>query len=200
MITFVHWLVILSAAINITGSVFYIKNTIQGTTKPNKVTWLMWGAAPMIGTFAALSLHSDPWVTSRIFLAGFFPLVVFIASFINPKSYWKITKFDVACGLLSLVALIIWLFMGQARTAILVAALADLFAALPTIIKCWKYPETETGFTFALGLLSVLLILPSIQVWNIENASFQVYLLVVNIILVFSVYRKHLSFINPLKN
>jgi hypothetical protein len=38
-------------------------------------------------------------------------------------------------------------------------------------------------------LLSVLLVIPSIPEWNIENSAFQVYLLIANIPLVVAVYR-----------
>jgi hypothetical protein len=130
------------------------------------------------------------WATTRVFLAGFLPLIVFITSFVNPQSYWKLTVFDIACGVCSLLALAIWGFADSPRLAILLAATGDGFAPLPNIRKAWKHPETETGLTFIFSLIAVLLVLPSIPVWNIENAAFQIYLLVVAIILIFAIYRK----------
>ncbi len=187
-----HWLVVASAVISILGASAYIRGTILGTTKPNRVTWLLWAAAPLIGTAAALSSHADIWATSRIFLAGFIPLLVFLATFANPNSYWKISTFDLLCGACSVLALVVWLVVDSPRLAILLAAIGDGFAALPTIRKAWSYPETETGLTYIASLISVLLVLPSIPKWNIENSAFQIYLLLVNILLIVSVYRKHL--------
>jgi hypothetical protein len=152
----------------------------------------MWALAPLIGTAAALSVHADLWATIRIFLAGFLPLLVFLASFINPQSYWKLTRFDIMCGVCAVVALIIWGFVDSPRTAILLAAIGDGFAAIPTIRKAWAHPETETGPTYMASLVSVLLVIPSIPKWNIENSAFQVYLLTANAILLFAVYRKKL--------
>lgn len=83
---FAHWLVVLSALISIAGSFAYIRDTLKGRSKPNRVSWGMWALAPLIGTAAALSAHADIWATVRIFLAGFLPLLVFLASFINPQS------------------------------------------------------------------------------------------------------------------
>lgn len=97
-ISFAHFLVLVSVVITLFGASFYIKDTLREKTKPNRVTWLMWAVAPLVGTFAALSLNADIWVTIRIFLAGFLPLIVFTASFFNPNSYWKLTKFDFICG------------------------------------------------------------------------------------------------------
>ena len=191
-ISFVHWLVILSAFVSLIGGTAYIRDTLSGKSKPNRVTWFMWTAAPLIGTVAAISAHADIWVTIRIFLAGFIPLLVFVVSFVNPKSYWKLSTFDFLCGACSVLALIVWGVIDSPRSAILFAAIGDGFAALPTILKAWKYPETETGLNYIMSFVSVLLIIPSIQVWNIENSAFQVYLLIVNTLLIFAVYRKRL--------
>lgn len=188
--SFDHWLVVLSAAISCYGGYAYVRDTIKGTTQPNRVSWGLWALAPLIGTGAALASGADVWVTVRTFLAGFIPLVVFIASFSNRQGYWKTTVFDTLCGLLSLVAIILWLAVGAPTYAILLAALGDFLAALPTIIKAWKHPETETGVTYLASLVSVLLVLPSIPVWNIQNSSFQIYLIVVNAFLLGAVYKK----------
>lgn len=153
----------------------------------------MWALAPLIGAGAALSANADIWATVRIFLAGFLPLLVLLASFANKQSYWKLSNFDIHCGALSLLALILWGVLESPRPAILLAATGDGFASLPTIVKAWKYPETETGITYIASFVSVALVIPSIPVWNIENASFQIYLLVANALLLFAMYRKQLG-------
>jgi len=190
--SFVHILVIFSAVISIFGSSTYIWDTIKGKTKPNRVSWSLWALAPIIATFAALSAHADVWATTRVFLSGFMPLLIFIASFFNKKSFWKITFFDAICGVFSFLAIIVWLLMGSAQWAILLAVIADGFASLPTMVKGWKHPETETGLTFALGFIAVLLVLPSIPVWDIQNSAFQIYLLIVNAFLVFAIYGRRI--------
>lgn len=154
----------------------------------------MWALAPLIGTAAALASNSDFWATIRIFLAGFLPLLVFLASFLNPKSYWKLTSFDLMCGSLSLMALLVWGVVNSPHLAILLAAAGDGFAAIPTVIKAWKYPKTETGITYVASLVSVVLGIPSIPMWNIQNSAFQIYLLIANTILIVCIYRKRLGF------
>ena len=188
--TLPHVLVMISALITLAGASAYVKNTLSGKTKPNLVSWSLWALAPLIGAAAAMAIGADPWVTVRIFLAGFLPLLVVIASLINPHSYWKLTRFDAICGICSLAAIILWVSLDAARGAIVLAAIGDGFASLPTIRKAWQFPETETGLAFVASLTSTILILPSIPAWNIENSAFQIYLLIVNTILVASVYRK----------
>lgn len=190
--SFAHWLVVLSIIISVAGAYAYIRDTLKGKTKPNRVTWGMWALASLTGTAAALSAGADIWATTRIFLGGFLPLMVFLASFINPKSYWKLTWFDFLCGAFSVLALIVWLTINSPRMAVLLAVAGDIFATLPTVRKAWTNPETETGFAYITGFLSVLLIIPSIPNWNIENSAFQVYFLTANALLLLLVYRKKL--------
>lgn len=187
---YTHYLVILSAIISIFGAYAYIRDTLNGKTKPNKVSWSMWALAPLIGTAAALHAGADFWATVRIFLAGFLPLLVFLASFINKQSYWKLTMFDALCGIMSFLAIIVWIAIDSPRGAILLAAIGDGFAALPTIMKAWLFPETETGATYIASFVSVMLVLPSIPVWNIENSAFQIYLMIVSTSVLFAIYRK----------
>lgn len=191
-ISIAHWLVIASAIISILGSIAYIRDTIAGKTKPNRVSWSMWALAPLIGAGAAISAHADIWATVRIFLAGFLPLLIFIFSFINKRSFWKLTTFDFLCGSCTVLAIIIWGVVDSPRYAILLAAIGDGFASLPTIRKAWGHPETETGLTYIASFVSVVLVVPSIPEWNIENSAFQIYLLISNTLLLFAVYRKRM--------
>ncbi|RIL12150.1 MAG: hypothetical protein DCC75_00960 [Proteobacteria bacterium] len=188
-----HWLVVLSAVISAAGAYAYIRDTLAGKTKPNRVSWSMWALAPLVGTAAAIGSDADIWATVRTFLAGFLPLLVFAASFVNPKSYWNLTTFDLLCGALSLLALVVWLGVDSPRLAILLAASGDGLACIPTVIKAWRYPETETGSTYIASFVSVVMVIPSIPAWNIENSAFQIYLLIANTLLLIAVYRKRLS-------
>lgn len=190
-ISYAHWWVIVSCLLAVFGSRTYIRDTIRGQTKPNLVTRGMWWVAPLIGISAALSADADPRASMRIALAGIIPLIVFFAALVwNKQSYRKVSSFDIGCGLSSLFALIFWIYAKDPVTAVLLAAIGDGFAALPTIIKAWKYPETESGTIFLMSLLGALLVIPSITERNIVNAAFQVYLLFVNSILILAIYRK----------
>jgi hypothetical protein len=179
-ISLAHWLVIVSAILSLSGAFAYIRDMYKGKSKPNLVTWGLWAFAPLVATGAAISVEANSWSTVRIFMSGFGSLLVFIFAFIVKQGYWKLSKFDYWCGGLSLLALGIWLVADSPVMAILVAAIADLFATLPTIIKAWKYPETETLYTYFVGLFTASIVIPAIPVWNIENSAFQIYLLLVN--------------------
>lgn len=192
-ISLAHWLVLISAVLGLTGTFAYIRDMFRGKSKPNLVTWGLWAFAPLVATGAALSADADGWATVRIFMSGFGPLLVFIFAFIIRQSNWKLSKFDYACGAFSIIALLVWLVANSPLIAILLLAVADLFATLPTIIKAWKYPETETLYTYFIGLLTASIVIPAIPVWNIENSAFQIYLLLANTALFLTVARRYLN-------
>ncbi len=182
-------LIIVSVALSIYGAWACIRDTLAGRTKPNRVSWLLWALAPMIGAAAAATSGAEFSSYSRTLLAGIMPGLVLIASFCNAQSYWKTSRFDIACGLTAVAALLAWVFAESPRSAIILSAAADGFASIPTILKAWRYPETETGTIYVTTLLSVALIFPTVTVWNLENYLFPLYLIVLNIILIAAVYR-----------
>jgi hypothetical protein len=184
-----YWPVILGSLVNLAGTSNYIRNTIKGETKPNRMTWLMWSIAPMIGTAAALS-SGVTWATLPVFMAGLMPFLVFLASFVSPNSYWKLEQFDYVCGGLAVLALVLWYVTSNPNIAIVFAIASDLSAAVPTIIKCWKYPETETASGFTASAFNNLMSFFVITQWNFANIAFPLYLILVNTVLAFPVVRK----------
>ncbi len=181
-----QYLVLLGALVNILGTFSYIKDTLRGITKPNKITWLMWSIAPMIATLAALS-KGVGWAALPVFMAGFAPLLVFIASFINPNSYWKLEKFDYICGTFSFLALILWGITKDANIAIIFSIASDFSAGIPTLCKSWKYPETESVMIFVAGLFSSLTSFFAIKLWNFSELAFPIYLNIMNSLLILAI-------------
>ena len=184
-----HILVIISAILMIIGGLACVRDTLSGKTKPNRVSWFLWALAPLISVGAALSSDADIWPTVRVIIGGIVPATVFLASFVNRESYWKLTRFDLSCGALSLLALLFWLLADSPLIAILLATTSNTLASIPTMVKAWKYPETETKLIYITSFISTLIILPSIPVWNIENSAFQISLLITTSILLFAIYR-----------
>lgn len=181
-----QYLVLLGALVNILGSFSYIKDTLRGTNKPNRVTWLMWSIAPMIATIAALS-KGVGLATLPVFMAGFGPLLVFLASFVNPNSYWKLDKFDYVCGVLSIFALVLWGITREANIAILFSIASDFTAGIPTLRKSWKYPETESVIIFFAGLFNSLTSFFAIKLFNFSELAFPIYLNIMNILLILAI-------------
>ena len=99
--------IFLGVALSFVGSLVYTILTIKGQAKPNRVSWFIWSLAPLIAFFAEVK-QGVGIQSLATFVVGFGPLLTFIASFVNKKAYWKISKLDMICGGLSLVGLGLW--------------------------------------------------------------------------------------------
>ncbi len=189
MFQYLQYLVILGAAVHLIGIYFYIKNIIKGNTKPNKITWLLWGVAPLIATFAAIS-NGVRLAVLPVFMAGFGPLVIFVFSLFNKKAYWKIEKFDYICGLFSILALIFWGVTKEPLVAIVFAILSDFFAGIITVKKAWLYPETEIYIPYLTSLFSCLMGFFAITAWVPSQYLFTIYLIFMDGFVLFAINRK----------
>lgn len=174
--------VIVGTLIGAAGAFAYLWDTIKGKIKPNRVSFLLWSVAPMIA-FAAQIKQGVGLEALMTFSTGFFPLVTFIASFTNKNAEWKLTRFDLACGILSVVGLTLWLITKVGNVAIFFSILADALAAIPTLVKAYKYPETEIAWPWIATCYGVILILLTLKEWTFANSSFIIYIFIIDLMI-----------------
>lgn len=167
--------VFLAVALNLYGGLSYLISTLKGEVKPNKVTWFIWALAPLIAFGAAVS--EGVGLSSLISLSvGLSPLLIFFASFLNKKAEWKLTTFDITCGILSLLGLVLWGITRAGNLAILFAILADGLAAVPTLVKSFYYPETENYKAFFFAAIAAIITLFTLKNWDFAHYAFPVYI------------------------
>ena len=168
-----EWLVVAAAVVSVAGSWSYGRATLAGRTQPNRVTWALWGIAPMIA-FAGQLSEGVRWPALTTFVTGLCPLVIVALSYANRDAYWALRRRDLVCLAISVAALAGWALTRHGLVAIALALVADASAGLPTIIKAWRRPDTETPTAFGATALSALLTLASLSELRFETASFAV--------------------------
>jgi hypothetical protein len=174
--------VIVGTLIGAAGAFAYILDTIKGKIKPNRVSFLLWSIAPMIA-FAAQIQQGVGLESLMTFSTGFLPLLTFVASFTNKNAVWKLTSFDVACGVLSVAGLVLWLITKVGNVAIFFSIVADGLAALPTLVKAYKHPETELAWPWLATCFGVVLTLLTLMNWTFANSGFIMYIFIVNLMI-----------------
>jgi hypothetical protein len=173
----INW-IYLGTAIGALGTAVYLRDTLRGTTKPNRVTWLLWAVAPLLA--AAVELNEGVGLrTLPTFMVGFMPLLVFVGSFHNAASVWKIRRIDYACGVMSVVGTVTWLVTRNGVLAISAAIAADFLAGVPTLMKSWTHPKTETVYSYLGAVISMAILLLTIQHWTFEVAAFPIFIVCV---------------------
>ena len=171
--------VIVGTLIGAVGSVAYLVDTVKGKVKPNRVSFLLWSIAPFIA-FAAQIKQGVGLESVMTFSTGFLPITTFAASFVNKNAEWKVTRFDLLCGFLSLIGLVLWLITKVGNVAILFSILADGLAAVPTIVKAYYYPDTELAWPWIATSFGVILTLLTLNTLTFANSGFIIYILIVD--------------------
>jgi hypothetical protein len=89
---------------------------------------------------------------------------------------WAIRRFDYACGAVSVVGTVVWLATRNGVLAISAAIVADFMAGIPTVRKSWTHPETETVHTYVGALISMAVVLLTIERWTFDVAAFPIFI------------------------
>ncbi|HMB23196.1 MAG: hypothetical protein ACM33V_06180 [Chloroflexota bacterium] len=174
--------VIVGTLIGAVGALAYLVDTVKGNVKPNRVSFLLWSIAPFIA-FAAQIKQGVGLESLMTFSTGFLPIMTFAASFVNKKAEWKITRFDLLCGFLSIIGLVLWLITKVGNIAIFFSIVADGLAAIPTVVKAYKYPDTELAWPWIATVVGVILTLLTLREWTFANSGFIIYILIINTII-----------------
>jgi len=175
--------------INLAGALWYIKHIVWGTTRPNLVSWFIWTLAPFIAVFFEIKAGAGLSVMYP-FMAGFSSLLVIVLSLFRRNAIWKISTLDIICGVLALIALVFYVLTHNLAISIIFAILSDGLAAAPTLIKTWKFPETENSVTYTTGIINAIISLLVIKNWIFSIYSFNIYLMAMNLVIIFCIYRK----------
>lgn len=158
---------------------FYIRDMFLGTTKPNLASWLIWVLAPGVGGFVALSKGAGISVLP-IFMAALIPFIVVLIGVFRKDSYWKFSFLDYICLILSFIAMVFWLFTEEGNLATIFAILADLIAFVPTYVKSWNHPDTETVTPYFSGSFNSALSMLTLTTLTFTTYGFALYLLLGN--------------------
>lgn len=173
----VHF-VFLGAAIGTIGQAFYVADTIRGRNQPNRVTWLLWAVAPLLAFAVEINDHVGLQALLT-FTVGFGPLVVFCASFVNRKAVWKLGPLDYTCGALSVGGTIGWIVTRQGLVALGAAVVADALAGVPTLVKSWKRPESESASVYIGSFFNAVITLLTVKHLSAPVVTFPLYIAVI---------------------
>jgi hypothetical protein len=172
---------IFAVILRVLSGLDYLLATLSGQAKPNPVTWLFWGLAPLVAFLAQIEKTIEPsaWVTLAL-SAG--PLLIFVVSLTKGRR-WKVGPFDILCGASAGIGIVLWQITSDPVMAIIFGILADILGGIPTIIKSYKVPGSEKATPYLLSVCSMVLTLATIQSWRFVDYAFPVYILLINVLL-----------------
>ncbi len=170
---------IVGAVIGSVGGLYYLYDTIVGKAQPNRITWLLWGIFPLV-IFAAQRAQGVASISWTSFVAGLMPLLIVAASYFNEKAYWKSDPRDYYLMAAALVGIILWAITDNPNLALLFSLLADILAAIPTLIKAYRHPQSESWIGYGISAIGFGISLLSVQAHSFESTSFAAYIFLLN--------------------
>jgi hypothetical protein len=182
-----NW-IFLGAFLNMVGSMLYVRDVLRGKARPNRVTWFILAFAPILAFSAMISQGVTFRQSLMTLVVGVSPLLVVLSTFFTKHPRWEIDRFDMVCGGLSVVGLLLWLMLREGNIAIAFGIAADGLAFLPTLRKAYFHPETESPWLFLLGLVNGAIALLIIKTWDFTHAAFPVYIFVADLLAVIFIW------------
>jgi hypothetical protein len=78
--------------------------------------------------------------------------------------------------------------------ALLFSLTADILAGLPTLIKTYRHPHSESRIAYAISTFGFGISLLSVQIYNFENTAFVAYVFILNGVLAMLASRRKKGF------
>lgn len=177
-----------SGALVFLSIVPYAIRTYEGKIQPVPTTWSLWsliGLAVLL-TYRSSGAEANAWPAVFGFVN---PILITILSVWRQSKWKRPTLTEQLCLLFGAGSLVMWIFMRQkpnlAQYALYVALVADICAAIPTIIFVWKEPDRDRPLAWVIFAIGYLLAVFAIQQDTLANWIVPLYMSVVALVVAF---------------
>jgi len=178
---------IIASILAIIGNVPYLRDIIKNRAQPHPYTWLVWTLVSCIVFFGQLAkgagIGALPTAASEIFT-----IIIFFFSL--KYGFKNVRKIDTLFLTIALLGIIPWMLTKDPTISVIIAVSIDLVAFLPTIRKTWSKPNTETPVLYAMNVFRHILMLFSLQAYNIATTLHSIVMIVTNSIMTGIILRK----------
>ena len=170
-------LAIISSILAIVVFIPYFRDIFRKQTQPHMYSWLIWSILQIIGTAAALKAGSG-YGSWSLAVGASFCFVVFLLSFKYGTK--NIKRFDIFCLLAAFASLVFYLAVNNPLWSVILVALTDFIAFLPTMRKAYEEPGTETMSTYFLSAVANVVSILAVQAYSVTTLLYLVTLLITN--------------------
>jgi len=179
---------ILSSFFVLIGGIPYLKDIHQAKAHPHVLSWFGWAFITALGASAMLA-EGSTWAVAILLANTLLCLSIAGYSIIKKVGVWSTGTYDYVFFGFGILGLILWQVLDMPVIALVFAILADLSFGLPTIIKTYKDPSTETPFVWATATISGLLSLFAVKSFAFHEAAYPLYLFIFDAIVLLLVLK-----------
>lgn len=159
-------LALIAAGLAIIGNVPYLRDTLKRKIRPHPYTWFVWSVVSFITFFGQL-LKGGGYAVIATGAAEMFTILIFLAGLRN--GFKDVSRTDTIFLVVALAGIVPWYLTKDPTISVIIAVCIDLVAFIPTFRKAWKRPETENPILYFMNVVRHILVLVSINSYNIAT-------------------------------
>ncbi|NMB70226.1 hypothetical protein GYA27_03445, partial [candidate division WWE3 bacterium] len=179
-------LILMSTVIALYAYAGYFLAILNGKAKPHRTTRFV---ILLISALVTLSLFAQG-NTVAIWLSGVFTVCSLIIFLLSIKyGYGGFSKNDILCFSVAIIGIGLWKFTNNPVIGLFSSITADFIGFVPTVIKSYKYPETETWQFFFLGACSSAFNMLATKRWYLTDYVYPLYIIIINSVVVVLILR-----------
>jgi hypothetical protein len=159
------------------------------------MSWFVWFLITTVGFIIQVKGGAGP-ASAILAISAVACLGVFIYSFARSRKegfhYIKYSHTEWASFILALFVFVFYITTKNAVLSIILVALIDTLGFLPTYVKTWRDPYSETTFLYIISFIKYGLVLLTLSTFSMETAFYPAVLVATNLgYTVFAEYRRH---------
>lgn len=178
---------IIASVLAVVGNVPYLIDVYKKRIEPHAYTWFIWSIVSCVIFFGQVAKGAGIGALPTA-VAEIFTIIIFFFSLKN--GFKHIRKIDHVFLVIALLGLIPWVLTKDPTLSVIIVVGIDLVAFMPTLIKTFKYPKTETPLLYSMNVMRHLLALFSLQAYNIATMLHSFSMIITNTIMTVFILRK----------
>ncbi|MDD2807709.1 MAG: hypothetical protein PHW95_04300 [Patescibacteria group bacterium] len=151
----------------------YIRDIFKRTTKPERVSWLIWSLLGSISFFSQLA-EGASYSLIMTGAQAIGDLFIFILAI--KYGFGGLIKRDIIAFIGAILALWLWYLTSEAAIALFIVIFIDATGVVLTVIKSYQKPTSETVSSWALTFLGGLLGCLAVGKVNFILLAFPIYI------------------------
>ena len=177
MIELVVVLGISAGLIGVADTIPYVRDTLRGSTRPHRGTWLIWGVLAVVVCF---SQYADGASWSLIMAAVQAVLTTGIFVLSIRRGEGGVSPVELLMIAIASAGVVGWIVADEPLVATACVVAADLLGAAMMVPKTYRDPESETLVTFAFASLGGALAAGAVGAVDLSLLLYPAYYCVVN--------------------
>jgi len=163
--------------IGVLDTIPYVRDTLRGSTRPHRGTWLIWGVLAVV---VSLSQYADgaSWSLVMAGVQAVLTSLVFVLSIRRGEG--GVSRADITMIAIAGAGVIGWIAADEPLVATACVVAADLIGAGLMVPKTYRDPHSETLVTFAFASLGGALAAGAVGAIDVSLLLYPVYYCVIN--------------------